>query len=154
VVVDPNARSKAVLQGGIDTRRHVQHPTFGIDNVTRSRIDSEFSDEEYTICPASIAVFNLDNQEWCSVSAANLKPKVWRPATFDRLVLDQEKKDTLTRLAKTDSRRVQSKKPVDIIEGKGQGIVLLLHGPPGVGKTVCRSNHAKNRLLVTDNPSH
>ena len=27
-------------------------------------------------------------------------------------------------------------KSIDIIEGKGQGLVILLHGPPGVGKTL------------------
>ncbi|KAF3035289.1 hypothetical protein E8E12_001623 [Didymella heteroderae] len=27
-------------------------------------------------------------------------------------------------------------KAIDIIEGKGQGLVILLHGPPGVGKTL------------------
>lgn len=118
-------------------RRHLLHPTFGTDNTIRNKIESDFSDEEFTICPASIIVFGLDNHEWCSVSVLNLKPKEWRPTTFDRLVLGHEKKDTLTRLAKTNSRRIQSKKSVDIIEGKGRGIVLLLHGPPGVGKTVC-----------------
>jgi hypothetical protein len=148
VVVDPNARSKAMLQAAIDVKRHLQHPAFGTENAIRSRIDSEFSDEEYTICPASITVFSLDIQEWCSVSVSNLKPKEWRPATFDRLVFDHEKKDTLTRLAKTNSRRVQSKKSADIIEGKGRGIVLLLHGPPGVGKTVCPCKSIRNSCLT------
>lgn len=120
--------------------RHLQHPTFGTDNTIRNRIDSDFSNEEFTICPASIILVSLDNNEWCSVSVTNLKPKEWRPATFDRLVLNHEEKDTLTRLAKTNSRRIQSKKSVDTIEGKGQGVVLLLHGPPAVGKTARETN--------------
>lgn len=37
---------------------------------------------------------------------------------------------------------VQSNKLGDIIEGKSRGIVLLLHGPPGVGKTVGRALQA------------
>jgi len=86
---------------------------------TRISTDSEFGVEELIICLASIIVSSLDRREWCSVSVTNLKPKEWRPEILDRLVLDQEKEDTL---AKTNSRRVQCKKSVDIIEGKGCAI--------------------------------
>jgi hypothetical protein len=100
------------------------------------------------ICPASIIVFSLDNQEWCSVGVVHLKPKEWRPSSFDRLVLDQERKDILIGLVKTNSRRAQSKKSADIIDGKGEGVVLLLHGPPGVGKTVRPSKSTPVAMLI------
>jgi hypothetical protein len=133
-------------------RMQFQDPTFGASHTTMSSLDAKFIDEDFIICPASIIVFSLDTHEWCSVSVANLKPNEWRPATFDRLVLDYEKKDILARLAKTNSQRVQSKKSVDIIEGKGWGIVLLLHGPPGVGKTVCAGDSIRNPLANSDAP--
>jgi hypothetical protein len=97
---------------------------------------TEFADEDFMICPASIMVFSIDDHEWFVVDVANLKEKEWKPTAFDRLVLDPEKKETLTRLAKTNSRLVQASKSKDVIEGKGKGVVLLLYGPPGVGKTV------------------
>jgi hypothetical protein len=87
----------------IDFVQRLQHPTFGTDNTIRSIVDSDFRDEDFAICPASIIVFSLDNHKWCSVSIAKLGLKEWRPATFDRLVLDHEKKDTLPRIAKTNS---------------------------------------------------
>lgn len=40
------------------------------------------------------------------------------------------------------------KKSIDIIEGKGQGLVILLHGPPGVGKTLT----AETIALTTGRP--
>jgi hypothetical protein len=70
------------------------------------------------------------------VDVAGLQPKSWKPEAFDRLVLDTYNKENILRLAKHNSKLVQSNKSKDIIEGKGKGIVLLLHGPPGVGKTV------------------
>jgi SpoVK/Ycf46/Vps4 family AAA+-type ATPase len=88
------------------------------------------------ICPLTILVFELDNHEWFSVDVDKLKEKEWNPAAFKRLVLDADRKDTLIRLASTNSRLVQESKSKDVIEGKGKGVVLLLHGPPGVGKTV------------------
>ncbi|KAH6621735.1 hypothetical protein C7974DRAFT_314820 [Boeremia exigua] len=39
-------------------------------------------------------------------------------------------------------------KSIDIIEGKGQGLVILLHGPPGVGKTLT----AETIALTTGRP--
>jgi ATP-dependent Lon protease len=70
------------------------------------------------------------------VDVGKLKEKEWRPKAFERLVLEKERKDTLIRLASTNSRQIQSFKSKDVIEGKGKGMILLLHGPPGVGKTV------------------
>lgn len=37
---------------------------------------------------------------------------------------------------------------VDVVEGKGQGLVILLHGPPGVGKTLT----AETVALATGKP--
>lgn len=88
------------------------------------------------ICPLTILVFDLDNNEWFSVNVDKLKEKEWNPAAIKRLVLDADRKNTLIRLASTNSRLVQASKSKDVIEGKGKGVVLLLHGPPGVGKTV------------------
>ena len=136
VIVDPGARSKATAEAIFD-RSLIFYPIITCTGITvRNEMDSEFRDLDFIICPISIIAYNLKSQDWCVVGVSYLKPKEWRPASFDRLVLDQERKDILKRLAKTNSQRVQSKKSTDIIEDKGCGIVLLLHGPPGVGKTV------------------
>jgi hypothetical protein len=124
--------SKAARQACVDDK-HYLYPARYYDpdpEVTK------FTEEEFMICSSTLEVFSLDNQDWYHVDIAGLKPKDWRPESFDRLVLDQHNKENLIRLAKNNSRLVQGSKSKDIIEGKGKGIVLLLHGPPGVGKTV------------------
>jgi hypothetical protein len=120
VIVDSGWRSKGVMQASVDGKRFLYATSYNTNpEVTK------FTEDEFMIC-----------SPFLDVEIAGLKPKDWKPRAFDRLVLDQYHKENLLRLAKNNSRLVQSSKSNDIIEGKGKGIVLLLHGPPGVGKTV------------------
>lgn len=144
VIVDPDATSKAIIQATIDQKNTIWHHAFFDGGVVNNDEIKDFTDEEFAVCPSNITVYSLDDNDWYSVDVGRLKDKEWRPKTFDRLVLEQDRKDTLIRLAKTNSKLMQSKKSKDVIEGKGKGVVLLLHGPPGVGKTV--SFAAKSRL--------
>lgn len=61
-----------------------------------------------------------------------IEPVSWNKAAFARLVLKQDKKDLIEALV-TNHLKVGSM--VDVIEGKGNGLVILLHGGPGTGKT-------------------
>lgn len=61
---------------------------------------------------------------------------------FDDLVIPDEYKRIVKALVKSHalgSRRVENKdrdkQQIDLIRGKGKGLIILLHGVPGVGKT-------------------
>ena len=63
---------------------------------------------------------------------------------FQKLVLPDGHKDIVRALVNTHARRVtggtrptttQPKHEFDLVKGKGQGLIILLHGAPGVGKT-------------------
>ncbi|OTA08395.1 hypothetical protein A9Z42_0000760 [Trichoderma parareesei] len=58
---------------------------------------------------------------------------------FDQLVLPKQHKNIVYCLVDQHFRnkeaRVSDNEEVDIIRGKGKGLILLLHGSPGVGKT-------------------
>ena len=51
---------------------------------------------------------------------------------FDQLVLDPATKKTVQALVSSHTRDRETFD--DIVKGKGQGLVCVLHGPPGVGK--------------------
>lgn len=53
---------------------------------------------------------------------------------WSRLVIDQQYKDVVQAMVNTHLR--QSDRFDDLVPGKGGGVVMLLHGPPGVGKTL------------------
>ncbi|KAH1744791.1 hypothetical protein KXV31_000632 [Aspergillus fumigatus] len=57
-------------------------------------------------------------------------------APFDMLVILEDKKKVIKSLTESRVRATTEGKFDDIIEGKGQGVIILLHGPPGVGKTL------------------
>lgn len=58
----------------------------------------------------------------------------WNTASFKRLVLPSDYKELI--LAFVDSHLSQGDGFDDIVQGKGRGIVILLSGVPGVGKTL------------------
>lgn len=67
------------------------------------------------------------------------------PDAFDSLVLPPEHRDIVRALVKTHARTKRSlgsqppvptvQREFDIVQGKGKGLIILLHGAPGVGKT-------------------
>jgi len=63
---------------------------------------------------------------------------------FEQLVLPLGHKDIVRALVKTHARQIaadgitevkRSQREFDVVKGKGKGLIILLHGAPGVGKT-------------------
>ena len=57
----------------------------------------------------------------------------WNKKAFDRLVLDIKTKEMIYALVDVQT---STRKMDDIITGKGNGLIILLHGSPGTGKTL------------------
>lgn len=62
------------------------------------------------------------------------------PQSFEQLVLPLEHKSIVQGLVETHSRPEKTEDMdnayrEDLVRGKGKGVILLLHGVPGVGKT-------------------
>jgi hypothetical protein len=67
----------------------------------------------------------------------------WNKEAFDRLVLPNKTKDMVKSLVMVRAaqrglkeRRVLDSMRDDLIAGKGNGLIMLLHGGPGTGKTL------------------
>jgi len=70
----------------------------------------------------------------------------WNEKAFERLVIDSKEKDLIKALV--DAHTARSKpndksKLNDVIEGKGNGLIILLHGGPGTGKTLTAESVAE-----------
>jgi transcriptional regulator with AAA-type ATPase domain len=76
----------------------------------------------------------MDKHAIVSINITQVKPVNWNKKSFDRLVLDDGTKSLLRALI--GPRISSSKKMDDIIHGKGNGLIMLLHGSPGTGKSL------------------
>ncbi|KAI0399292.1 hypothetical protein F4802DRAFT_590377 [Xylaria palmicola] len=118
----------------------------------RTRFDrlprnNDWEDEQYLLCPPRVLGYILAEKEWAQLQLTNLKeiPHVDQQNAWNsRLRLaDEDSKTLLFDLIKchVSSETQESddgEKQLmvnDIVPGKGQGLVILLYGPPGVGKS-------------------
>jgi len=79
--------------------------------------------------------FSLESRSWGLALVDGIKPVQFHEQAFDDLVLPQARKRLLRALI-TSHGQDRKGVGVDVLPGKGEGIIFLLHGPPGVGKTL------------------
>lgn len=104
--------------------------------------DNELTEEDYLLCPGWIYGYVLRSRKWVKLEVSLVEDIKERGSGFDSLVLPDGHKETLLALVQTHSK---GKKPetglkaenrqMDLVRGKGKGLIILLHGEPGVGKS-------------------
>lgn len=91
-----------------------------------------FDDDTAARCIPFVYGFSFNKKVWGEIHIDQLSLISFRTDAFQNLVLDQSIKDQVCALV-DDSNPVQND---DLIDGKGGGCVILMEGPPGVGKTL------------------
>ena len=109
------------------------------------------TDEQASMVHPFVRGFALAEKKWAEFAVGSLSEVQWVPDAFDKLVLPEAQKELILSLveAPTASGAVseESKKGGyrfdDFIPTKGLGLVAVLHGPPGVGKTLTAESVAE-----------
>ncbi|KAF4835048.1 26S proteasome regulatory subunit 4 [Colletotrichum tropicale] len=95
----------------------------------------EFSDEEYLIASPVVLGFSFSEKLWLEFTVSGIKDIQWNESAYESLVLEPKQKDIVQALV--ESHKYHASKSIDdVIQGKGKGLVAVLHGPPGTGKTL------------------
>ncbi|CAB4394396.1 unnamed protein product [Rhizophagus irregularis] len=94
------------------------------------KIDDDVKEEELFMCVSKLPAYSFTWKDWHFIDVEHLNEIMFDNKAFDKLVLDQEKKSIIENIIKFEYSKT------DIINSKGDGCTFLLHGPPGVGKTL------------------
>ncbi|KAH6972278.1 hypothetical protein BKA56DRAFT_593925 [Ilyonectria sp. MPI-CAGE-AT-0026] len=107
--------------------------------LTRTQQD-DLSKELMMLLPSTTYGFNMREKKWVTLNVKDIHPIKWNKMAFERLVLDDNKKQLIHALVDVHT---SVKKMDDIIAGKGNGLIVLLHGSPGTGKTLTAESVAE-----------
>ncbi|KAK0323999.1 hypothetical protein LTR82_005120 [Friedmanniomyces endolithicus] len=105
-----------------------------LDLVPEEKLELDpLTDEQCLLANAMVRGFSFAEKRWFDFFVDRLGPANWDSGCFDKLVLPAAQKDLVRALVTTHTQH--SVGFDDIVKGKGKGLILVLHGPPGVGKT-------------------
>ncbi|KAH6660843.1 hypothetical protein BKA67DRAFT_510002 [Truncatella angustata] len=105
------------------------------ENDDKNAVTRDFGEEEYLIASPVVLGFAFAEKLWLELSVSGVKEISWNDSAYDSLVLEPKTKDIVRALV--ESHKYHAAESIDdVIQGKGKGLVFVLHGPPGTGKTL------------------
>jgi hypothetical protein len=117
---------------------------------------NELEDVDRILLPYQVYGFILRSRKWATFNIDLVKDVEYTGGWSD-LVLPSSYKETVLALVQNHARGPRrheghANKPIqmDLVSGKGKGLIILLHGEPGVGKTStaeCVADHTKRPLF-------
>ena len=94
-----------------------------------------FSDEELLVASPVVLGFAFGEKLWLEFTVSGIKEIEWNEGAFSSLVLPENQKSIVKALVESHTFHA-AQNIDDVIQGKGRGLVAVLHGPPGTGKTL------------------
>lgn len=101
---------------------------------TTNRNPKSLSEDDLLLCTGTVLGFSFGTKSWAAFAVTPLKPVIWNEEAFKKLVIGPKQRTLVHTLVKAHGRG-QSEED-DIIQDKGKGLIGLLSGSPGVGKTL------------------
>ncbi|GKZ39448.1 hypothetical protein AbraIFM66950_000328 [Aspergillus brasiliensis] len=99
-------------------------------------------EEDLHLLPSRLFGYSLQDRMFVSMKLENLRKHEERKEIFRNLIIDTHHERMLRALVESHFRQKDINGAMDftatnqdIVQGKGRGLVILLHGVPGVGKT-------------------
>lgn len=93
---------------------------------------ADAKDDDLRSLDPMLTVFSFVAKKWGTIHVDQAHDINFRDNAFDKLVIPTEDKKLVLSLVKNSDASLVS----DLIDNKGGGCVLLLHGKPGLGKTL------------------
>ncbi|PVI00367.1 hypothetical protein DM02DRAFT_563308 [Periconia macrospinosa] len=84
------------------------------------------------VFPPSVMAYNLLQKSWRELYVDRIADIEWNKQAFQDLVAEPETKELVQALV---MKQLAFRESTDFVIGKGNGLIMLLHGAPGTGKT-------------------
>ncbi|KAI9738381.1 MAG: hypothetical protein M1834_008884 [Cirrosporium novae-zelandiae] len=98
-------------------------------------------DEEFLLLlPTDVLGYNMQEKKWVKLQVQNINSVYWNKQAFENLVINEDTKELVEALV---TNQLAAEKGTDLIEKKGAGLIILLHGGPGTGKTLTAESVAE-----------
>ncbi|EPE09036.1 aaa family atpase [Ophiostoma piceae UAMH 11346] len=105
------------------------------------------TDGSMSICPSTVIGYNMRQKKcgrrnaaeemrqkkWMDIDVDRIRTVQWNKQAFENLAIDKKTKNVVRALV---SKQIATDMSTDLISGKGNGLIMLLHGGPGTGKTL------------------
>ncbi|KAL9117302.1 MAG: hypothetical protein Q9187_006162, partial [Circinaria calcarea] len=92
------------------------------------------------LLPAHVYGFKMQEKKWVELQVQFISPVIWNKQAFESLVVEDDTKELIIALV---TNQLVAEKATDLMDGKGNGLIVLLHGGPGTGKTLTAESVAE-----------
>ncbi|OIW30130.1 AAA family ATPase [Coniochaeta ligniaria NRRL 30616] len=150
-----NVSNFPVAPGGSKRKQHSEWDLV-TDDTPEIQLDP-LTDDQVLLASPLVRGYSFTEKKFLDFFVDKTSPIEWNTACFEQLVLPSQQKELVQALVSEHTQRVTSgggnsaSHFDDIVKGKGRGLILVLHGPPGVGKTLtaeCVAEFSQRPLYI------
>lgn len=104
----------------------------GADSTQLANDGAEPEAPEIYLFPLHVPGFDFRRKGWVDLEVDQLRDVTWNDQAFRSLVAEDDMKQVILALV---TNQLDADQGTDLIDNKGNGLIMLLHGSPGTGKT-------------------